>query len=424
MTSENHERKNSGELDAETPDLSRRSFFKGTLGAALAGTAAIALSPKMTMAAQGKTEAAKIKNIVGPVTPGKLISAKGYAAFGESQPLRAYQFERRAVGPNDVAIEIQYCGVCHSDIHDINGHWFKRQFPLVPGHEVAGVVIAVGSTVSRHKVGDRVGVGAMVDSCGVCSECNAGFEQYCLNDITYTYGSPTKDPTGISQGGYSNVMVVRDKFVIAIPDNMQLASVGPLMCAGITVYSPMRHWQIRPGHKIGIVGFGGLGHIAVKMAKALGAEIVVLTTSPEKVKDAKAFGASDVIVNYEPGGLKKYFRQLDFILDTVPYQHDMDPYMSLLKRDATLCLVGVGKSSEPNQLRPFTTVSWRTNFAGSQIGSPHEIQEAIDFCALNNIAPTIELIPIQQINTAWENVVKKKVRYRYVIDMTSLASEA
>ena len=424
----NHIENNSSSIDKfadEYPkDPNRRRLLAGAVGTALAGGAAATLGLVSKGVFAEETSRAQIKNIAGPIPANGLIPAVGYAVYAKDQPLRAFKFQRRAVGANDVALEIQYCGVCHSDIHTGLDHWGPQKHPLVTGHELAGVVVAVGGSVSRYKVGDRVGVGCMVDSCGVCSECTAGFEQFCEKGATFTYSSPTADPTGVTQGGYSNVVVVKEHFIIAIPDNVELASAGPIMCSAVTVYSPLRHWNVRAGSKIGIVGLGGLGHIAVKLAKAMGADIVVFTTSQDKVEDAKRFGASDVIVNYQQSHMSRYRRSLDFILDTVPYQHDMNPLVDLLKRDATLCLVGVGKADESNQFHPITTILGRNSFAGSLIGSIRETQDVIDFCAEHNIKPETTLIPIQQINTAWSNVIAKKVRYRYVIDMTSLKSEA
>ncbi|MDE1185401.1 MAG: NAD(P)-dependent alcohol dehydrogenase [Pantoea sp.] len=400
----------------------RRNLLKGAVTAAIIGSG-MGTSLMISRSASAASAPAALKNIVGPITANSVIPAVGYAVYASNQPLRAFKFQRRAIGPNDVAIEIQYCGVCHSDIHTGLGHWGPQKLPLVTGHELAGVVVAVGGSVSRYRPGDRVGVGCMVDSCGVCSECTAGFEQFCTKGTTWTYGSPTTDPTGVTQGGYANVAVVKEHFVISIPDNIELAAAGPIMCSAVTVYSPLRHWDVRPDSRIGVVGLGGLGHIAVKLAKAMGAEVIVLTTSPDKVADARKFGASDVIVNHEKSQMDKYARSMDFILDTVPYKHEMDPLISLLKRDATLCLVGVGKADEPNQLAPITTILGRNAFAGSLIGSIRETQDVIDFCSQHNISPQISIIPVQQINSAWRNVIDKKVRYRYVIDMTSIKPE-
>lgn len=408
--------------DQPNVNARRRNLLKSAMTAALVGSGMGAAS-LMAPSASAASTPARLKNLVGPISANNTIPAVGYAVYASDQPMRAFKFRRRPVGPKDVAIEIQYCGVCHSDIHTGLGHWGPQKLPLITGHELAGVVVAVGGSVSRYRVGDRVGVGCMVDSCGVCSECTVGFEQFCTKGTTWTYGSPTSDPTGVTQGGYSNVAVVKEHFVISVPENIELAAAGPIMCSAVTVYSPLRHWDVRPDSKIGIVGLGGLGHIAVKLAKAMGAKVIVLTTSSDKVADAKKFGASDVIVNYDKASMDKYSRSLDFILDTVPYKHEMDPLVSLLKRDATLCLVGVGKADEPNQLAPITNILARNSFAGSLIGSIRETQDVIDFCSQHNIRPEINLIPIQQINSAWREVIDKKARYRFVIDMTSLKKE-
>lgn len=396
-------------MEEEKPPVNpqRRNLLVGAASTVIAGT----------LSAPARAQ----NNSYRPKPAGK-IAARGYAAYSTNSALRPLAFERRSVGPNDVAIDIQFCGVCHSDIHTGRGDWGEQRFPLVTGHEIAGVVTAVGSAVSRFRVGDRVGVGCMVDSCGTCPECVGGSEQYCETQPVFTYGSLSSDPGGYTQGGYSSVIVVRDKFVIRIPDSIELSHAGPIMCAAVTVYSPLRHWQVRAGSKVGIVGMGGLGHIAVQLARAMGAEVVVFTTSADKVPDALRYGASHVVVNYGADEIAKHRRSFDFILDTVPYQHEMNPLFPLLKRDATLCLVGIGRGNEVNQLLPFITVPGRNSFAGSLIGSIRETQEVIDFCADKGIKPSITLIPIQSINAAWNDVVAKKARYRYVIDMKTLGS--
>lgn len=399
---------------SDQPEMStqRRTFLKGA-----AGLGAIGLSSGLlgTVSAASQTpSAAPTAALTQP------FAVHGYAAKSATAPLAPFSFQRRAVGANDVVIDIHYCGVCHSDIHTSKGQWSEQRYPLVTGHEIAGVVLVVGSGVSNFKVGDRVGVGCMVDSCGHCAECSTGFEQYCEVGPTMTYGSkvPTSvEPGGLTQGGYSSAVVVSKDFLIHVPDAVELAAAGPLMCAAVTVYSPLRHWNIRKGYRVGIVGMGGLGHLAVKMATALGAEVTVFTTSADKVADAKRFGAVDVVVNNDPEKLKQYARKLDFVLSTVPYQYDMDPVMATLKRDATMCLVGIGLVSQPNELGPFTTIQKRNSFAGSMIGSIRETQDAVDFCNLHGIRPDYQLIGISQINNVWEQVVAKKARYRYVIDL-------
>jgi uncharacterized zinc-type alcohol dehydrogenase-like protein len=328
------------------------------------------------------------------------------------------KFQRRALGPKDVAIKLQYCGVCHSDIHHGREHWRKESFPLITGHELAGVVVAVGSSVSKFKVGSRVGVGCMVNSCRHCGPCESGMQQYCENGNVLTYGSKDRDGS-ITQGGYSTLNVVDEDFVIDIPDAIDLAHAGPMLCAGITVYSPLRRWSVGPGKKVGVVGLGGLGHMATKIASAMGAEVTVLTTSRNKVDDARRFGAKTVIVNEEGADLSKHRRSLDFILDTVPYQHDLERLVPLLKMDSTLCMVGVGKITEPHQIGPFSLLRDRTSFASSQIGGIRETQELVGFCALHGIRPEITKIPMSGIDDAWTKVVDKEARYRFVIDMTN-----
>ncbi len=340
------------------------------------------------------------------------------ALYSADGPHRLMKFQRRALGPKDVAINLQYCGICHSDIHHGREHWRKEPYPLITGHELAGVVVAVGSSVSKFKVGSRAGVGCMVNSCRRCGPCQAGMEQYCENGNVLTYGSKDRDGS-ITQGGYSTFNVVDEDFVIEIPDAIDLAHAGPMLCAGITVYSPLRRWSIGPGKKVGVVGLGGLGHMATKIASAMGAEVTVVTTSPGKIADARRFGAKTVIVS-EPGAdFSKHRRSLDFILDTVPYQHDLERLIPLLKMDSTLCMVGVGKVTEPHQIGPFSLLRDRTSFASSQIGGIRETQELVGFCALHGIRPEITKIPISGIDDAWNKVVDKEARYRFVIDMTN-----
>ena len=341
---------------------------------------------------------------------------KGMAAYSPDGPHKLMNFERRALGPKDVAIKLHYCGVCHSDIHTIHEDWRKINFPQIVGHELAGEVVAVGSSVSKFVIGARVGVGTMVNSCRHCSECEAGHENYCLNGNTQTYASKDRDGS-ITQGGYSTFVVVDEDFVINIPDAIDLAEAGPLLCAAITVYSPLRRWSVSPGQKVAIVGMGGLGHLAVKLATALGAEVTVFTTSPDKVNDAKRFGAKDVVINREGADFSKYNHTFDFALDTVPYKHDLNPFIPLLKPDATYCRVGVGKVANSNEIGQMNLVLYRNSFAGSNTGGIRETQDMINFCALNNIKPEIIKIPMNGIDDAWEKVIAKKVRYRYVIDI-------
>jgi uncharacterized zinc-type alcohol dehydrogenase-like protein len=354
-----------------------------------------------------------IKNGQGP------FSTKGMAAYSPEAPLRIMDFERRALGPKDVAIKLHYCGVCHSDIHTIHEDWGKVQFPQIVGHELAGEVVSVGSSVSKFVIGARVGVGTMVNSCRYCSECEAGHENYCLNGNTQTYASKDRDGS-ITQGGYSTFVVVDEDFVINIPSAMDLAEAAPLLCAGITVYSPLRRWGVTTGMKVAILGMGGLGHIAVKVAKALGAEVTVFTTSPDKVADAKRFGATNVVINKEGADFSGYNHSFDFALDTIPYKHNVRPFILLLKRDATYCRVGVGKVSDDIETGQMSLVLFRNAIAGSNTGGIRETQDMINFCALNNIKPEIVKIPMNGINEAWKKVVDKKARYRYVLDVQAI----
>ena len=391
----------------ENTNLSRRGFmWTSALAAAGAGAAGL-FRPSTAEAAPGveKTTFGQ-----GP------FPAEGMALYSSQGPHKLMKFQRRALGPKDVAIKLQYCGICHSDIHHGREHWRKETFPLVTGHELAGVVVAVGSSVSKFKVGSRVGVGCMVNSCRHCGPCEAGMEQYCENGNVLTYGSKDRDGS-ITQGGYSTFNVVDEDFVIAIPDAIDLAHAGPMLCAGITVYSPFRRWSVGPGKKVGVVGLGGLGHMATKIAAAMGAQVTVLTTSRSKVDDARRFGAKTVIVNDQGADLAKYRRSLDFILDTVPYQHDLERLIPLLKMDSTLCMVGVGKTTEPHQIGPFSLLRDRTSFASSQIGGIRETQELVQFCALHGIRPEITKVPMSRIDDAWAKVVDKAARYRFVIDM-------
>jgi alcohol dehydrogenase (NADP+) len=342
--------------------------------------------------------------------------SQGMAAYTSDGPLKLMNFERRTLGPKDVAIKLHYCGVCHSDIHTIHEDWGKIHFPQIVGHELAGEVVGVGSSTSKFVVGARVGVGTMVNSCRHCSECEAGHENYCLNGNIQTYASKDRDGS-ITQGGYSTFVVVDEDFVINIPDAMDLAEAGPLLCAGITVYSPLRRWGVTTGMNVAILGMGGLGHIAVKLAKAFGAEVTVFTTSPDKVEDAKRFGATNVIINRDGADYAGYNHRFDFILDTIPYKHNIRPFIPLLKRDATFCRVGVGRIDDNIETGQMSLVLLRNAIAGSNTGGIRETQDMINFCALNQIKPEIIKIPMNGIDDAWKNVVDKKARYRYVIDV-------
>lgn len=389
---------------------SRRGFIFSATTAVAGVSAAGLLSARAARAAQAATRNSSVAAGNGP------YPTEGMAAYAPTGPLRRMSFERRALGPKDVAIKIHYCGVCHSDIHTIRGDWGKIQYPQIVGHEMAGEVVAVGSSVSKYRVGARVGVGTMVNSCRICTECQAGHENYCLNGNIQAYASKDRDGS-ITQGGYSTFVVVDEDFVINIPDAIDLADAGPLLCAGITVYSPLRRWGVSPGKKVAIIGMGGLGHLAVKLATALGAEVTVFTTSPDKINDARRFGAKDVAINRDGVDFSKYKHVFDFALDTVPYKHDLDRFIPLLKRDATYCRVGVGKVVDSNETGQMNLVLYRNAIAGSNTGGIQETQNMVDFCALNKIKPEITKIPMSGIDDSWKKIVAKQARYRFVIDM-------
>jgi uncharacterized zinc-type alcohol dehydrogenase-like protein len=395
--------------------IGRRDFLtKSALSTAGMVAGSALLSPFADAQTSKKVSAgAKNSSKFGP------YSAKGMAAYSPDGPLKLMTFERRALGPKDVAIKLHFCGVCHSDIHTIHEDWGKVQFPQIVGHELAGEVVAVGSSASKYIVGARVGVGCMVNSCKHCTECLAGHENYCLNGNVQTYGSKDRDGS-ITQGGYSTFVVVDEDFVINIPAAITLEEAGPLMCAGITVYSPLRRWGVTTGMKVAILGMGGLGHMAVKLAKAMGAEVTVFTTSPDKVDDAKRFGATNVVINKEGADFSAYNHKFDFALDTIPYKHNIKPFIPLLNRDATFCRVGVGKVTDDIETGQMSLVMFRNAIAGSNTGGIQETQDMINFCALNNIKPEIVKIPMNGIDNAWKTVVDKKARYRYVIDVQSV----
>jgi alcohol dehydrogenase (NADP+) len=351
-----------------------------------------------------------------------LLTCTGYASQSATAPLAPFTFNRRDVGVNDVQIDIQFCGVCHSDLHTARGEWNNSIFPVCPGHEIVGRVTNVGSGVSNFKVGDTVGVGCMVDSCQNCAACKEGLQQYCEVEFIGTYNSPEKIIGGQTYGGYSNQIVVDKNFVLRIPEGMDLASAAPLLCAGITTYSPLRHWGAGPGKKVGIMGLGGLGHMGVKLAHAMGAHTVLFTTSPSKVADGKRLGADEVVISKDAEAMAKHANSFDLLIDTVAANHDLSPYFNLLKRDGTM--VQVGAPEHPMPIAAFDVIFKRRAFAGSLIGGIPETQEMLDFCAAHNITSDIELIPIQQINTAYERMLKSDVKYRFVIDMKSLKEAA
>lgn len=344
-----------------------------------------------------------------------MIQAKGMAAFSATTPLAPYSFERRDPKPHDVVIDIQYCGICHSDIHTVRSEWGEAKYPVVPGHEIAGVVRAVGSSVSKYKVGDRVGVGCFVDSCRQCQHCKDALEQYCLKGFSGTYDSFEQDKKTPTQGGYSNVIVVDENYVLRIPASLPLDKAAPLLCAGITLYSPLRHWKAGPGKQVGIIGLGGLGHMGVKIARALGAEVTVFSHSDTKQADAMKMGAHHFVITKDSSVFRQYANRFDLIINTVSAGINMSDYFNLLKLDATLVVVGI--PDKPLAIHPFPLVMKRRNYAGSLIGGIKETQEMLDFCAEHNITPDIELILPSQVNEAYERVIKSDVRYRFVIDM-------
>ena len=345
---------------------------------------------------------------------------KAYAAHAADKPLEALDIQRRAPGPNDVQIDIAYCGVCHSDLHTVRSEWAGTLYPCVPGHEIVGRVSAVGEAVTGFKAGDLVGVGCMVDSCQHCHSCAEGLEQYCEKGMVGTYNSPTADPPGHTLGGYSERIVVHDKFVLRInhPEE-QLAAVAPLLCAGITTWSPLRHWGAGPGKKVGVVGIGGLGHMGVKLARALGAHVVAFTTSESKREDALKLGANEVVVSRNRDEMKAHANSFDLIVDTVAASHDLDAFTSLLKRDGTLTLVGAPEHGHPSP-NVMNLIFRRRSIAGSLIGGIAETQEMLDFCAEHGIVSDIEMIPIQQIEEAYERMLRSDVKYRFVIDSATL----
>lgn len=346
---------------------------------------------------------------------------KAYGAHAGDKPLEPIDIERRKPGPRDVEIDIAYCGVCHSDLHTVRSEWGGTLYPCVPGHEIVGRVTAVGSEVTRFRVGDTVGVGCLVDSCQHCASCAEGLEQYCENGFVATYNGPTDDAPGHTLGGYSQRIVVDDKFVLRIGHpEAQLAAVSPLLCAGITTYSPLRHWKVGPGHKVGVVGIGGLGHMGVKLAHAMGAHTVAFTTSERKRQDALDLGADEVIVSRNAEEMERDVGSFDFVLNTVAASHDLDAYSRLLKRDGTMCLVGVPEHAHPSP-DVAALIFKRRSIAGSLIGGLAETQEMLDFCAEKGIVADIEMIPIHKIDEAYDRMQRSDVKYRFVIDNASLA---
>lgn len=345
------------------------------------------------------------------------MRVNAYAAPAAGEPLAPTTIERRDVGPHDVLIEIEYAGICHSDIHTVNGDWGPQPFPVVPGHEIVGTVTQVGADVDRHRVGDRVGVGCMVNSCGTCASCRRGEEQYCLNGMTPTYAGTDRDGT-TTQGGYSSHVVVDADFVLSVPDGLDPAAAAPLLCAGITTYSPLRHWGAGPGKKVAIVGLGGLGHMGVKLAHALGAEVTVLSQSLKKQEDGLRLGADHYYATSDPDTFEQLAGRFDLIVNTVSASIDLDAYLRLLAVDGTM--VNVGAPPEALGVRVGTLIGGRRSFAGSAIGGIAQTQEMLDFCAEHGIGAEVEVIGAEKINEAYERVLASDVRYRFVIDASTL----
>jgi len=344
--------------------------------------------------------------------------AKSYAATSATAPLTPYQFERRAVGPHDVQIEIAYCGICHSDIHQVRDEWGGSKYPMVPGHEIVGKVTAVGAHVKGFKIGDLAGVGCMVDSCRTCPSCQRNLEQFCEKGAAFTYNGTEMDRKTPTYGGYSSSVVVDEAFILKISPKLDLAAAAPLLCAGITTYSPLRHWKTKPGDKVGVVGLGGLGHMAVKIAAAMGAEVTMLSTSKAKEADARKLGAHHFALTSDDATFKQLAGRFDLLIDTISAPHDYNNYLGLLRVEGTMVLLGV--PPEPTPVSAFPLIMGRRSLSGSLIGGIQETQEMLDFCAEHNIVSEIELIPVQQVNEAYERMLKNDVRYRFVLDMKTL----
>ncbi len=346
------------------------------------------------------------------------MSTRAYACQSATSPVAPFSLDRRALRPKDVQMDILFCGVCHSDLHQGRNEWHNTIYPCVPGHEIVGRVTQVGPKVTKHKVGDLAAVGCMVDSCRSCPNCAEGLEQYCSNMATFTYNGQDRHGGGLTFGGYSDSIVVDEDFVLRVPAGLDPAGAAPLLCAGITTYSPLRHWKVGPGQKVGVVGLGGLGHMGVKFAHAFGAHVVLFTTSPGKVADGKRLGADEVVISKNADEMKAHAGSFDFILDCVSADHDINAYLSLLKRDGTLTLVGAPENPMP--VAAFALLMGRRSFAGSGIGGIAETQEMLDFCAKHQITCDIEMIRMDQVNEAWARLLKQDVKYRFVIDMASL----
>ncbi|UFH60487.1 NAD(P)-dependent alcohol dehydrogenase [Sulfurovum mangrovi] len=387
-------------MDTLTNDESRRDFIKRS---AALGAGLVFIDPTALFA-----------DNKGEMMNGT-IKTKGYAVFDTSGVFKPWEFERRPVGDNDVLIDIKYASICHSDIHQMKGHWGPQQYPQVPGHEIVGIVKAVGKNVTRFKVGDRAGVGCMVDGCTTCEN-----EEQYQSDTLFTYGYPDKrEPTGISQGGYSQSIVVRDHFVVHIPENLDFKVAAPLLCAGITTYSPIMKFDLKKGDKVGVAGIGGLGHMAIKLAVSKGAEVYAFTTTADKVEDIKGFGAKEVIVVEDTKKLYEHAGKLDFMICTIPYQFDVAPYVATVKPKGFFTYVGMPEKFEI-LLSNLGLAASRVNFNASLIGGMKETQEVVDYCAANKIYPQIEMIEAKEITEAWKKVENREARYRYVIDSATI----
>lgn len=347
-------------------------------------------------------------------------SSKGYAASDKHSPLAPFSFTRREPGATEIAVEILYCGVCHSDLHMARNEWGQSIYPLVPGHEIVGRVTAAGSAVTKFKAGEIAAIGVIVDSCRQCAPCKRGEEHFCQEGVTLTYASKDRVDGSITMGGYSNNYVVDERFAHTVPANLDLAGVAPLLCAGITTYSPLRHWKVGPGMKVGLVGLGGLGHMALKFAHSFGAHVVQFTTSLRKKEDALRLGANEVVLSTDANAMKAHANSFDFILDAVSAQHSLDDYLALLKQDATMAVVGLPEQHPT--FDAFNLIARRASIAGSMIGGMPETQEMLNYCGRHNITADVEVIPIQKINEAFERMLKQDVKYRFVIDMSSLNS--
>ncbi len=350
-----------------------------------------------------------------------MIPAQSYAAFDAQSPLAPWSFERRDVGDSDVRIDILYCGVCHSDLHYARGEWMPLAYPQVVGHEIIGRVVSVGKDVTGHQPGDLVGVGCIADSCRHCENCEADLENYCVEGMQGTYMGVEKQTGRPTQGGYSTAIVIDEHYVLRLPAGLDPARAAPLLCAGITLYSPLRHWGAGPGKTVGIVGLGGLGHMGVKLAHAMGAHVVLFTTSESKIADGKKLGANEVVISKDAEQMKSQAMRFDLIVNTVAASHDLDPFIALLKLDGTMVLVGAPAQPHPSP-QVFPLLMQRRSLAGSAIGGIKETQEMLDFCAEHDVLPDIEMTSIQDINEAWERVARSDVKYRFVIDMATLKS--